>query len=266
VIAVLAIAGVPPLAGFFSKDEILWAAASGPGGSFLLWAVGVATAGLTAFYMMRLYLLVFGGAPRLTAEAKHHLHESPAVMTAPLAVLAVGSALVGFLGVPHFLGGDVLPNQFEHFLAPVFHAAPAAGEAAAHAAPAAAPGHGAAGIGEWGAMMVALLVSGAGILVAWLVFGRGRVPAAAQTALARLVRGKFFVDEAIDAVVLAPWRGLCRISAAFDAKIIDGTVNAAATVTDLASQALRMVQTGYVRNYAFVFLLGTIVILYYVLR
>jgi NADH-quinone oxidoreductase subunit L len=115
-------------------------------------------------------------------------------------------------------------------------------------------------------MMVALLVSGAGILVAWLVFGRGRVPAAAQTALARLVRGRFFVDEAIDAVVLAPWRGLCRISAAFDAKIIDGTVNAAATVTDLASQALRMVQTGYVRNYAFVFLLGTIVILYYVLR
>jgi len=260
-IAVLAIAGVPPLAGFFSKDEILWAAASGTGGSLLLWAVGVVTAGLTAFYMTRLYLLVFSGAPRLTADARHHLHESPAVMTVPLAILAVGSALVGFLGVPHFLGGDRLPNHFEHYLAPVFHAAPAA------AAPVAAPAaHGAAGISEWTAMIVALAVSGAGILVAWLVFGRGRVPAAAQNAVARLVRGKFFVDEAIDAVVLAPWRGLCRVSAAFDETIVDGMVNASATVTDLASQALRMVQTGYVRNYAFIFFLGTIAILYYVLR
>src|SRR5258706_5731456 len=102
-IAVLAIAGIPPLAGFFSKDEILASVlnAAGENGSPLLvalWGLGVLTAGITAFYMTRLYLLVFTGTPRLSAEAEHHLHESPGVMTGPLVLLAAGSALAGVRG------------------------------------------------------------------------------------------------------------------------------------------------------------------------
>src|SRR5262245_5970495 len=128
-VATLAIAGIPPLAGFFSKDEILWSALSGPGGSVWLWGLGVIAAGLTAFYMTRLYLLTFAGPSRLSHEAEHHLHESPPVMTMPLAILAVGSAVVGFLGVPHFMGGGALPNFMEHWLEPVLPHAGAAVEA-----------------------------------------------------------------------------------------------------------------------------------------
>jgi NADH-quinone oxidoreductase subunit L len=254
-VAVLAIAGMPPLAGFFSKDEILWAALSGQGGSAILWAVGAATAGVTAFYMTRLYMLAFAGRPRMDEETRRHLHESPAVMTLPLVLLAVGSAIAGFAGVPHFLGGDRLPNYLEHYLAPVLHSVPA--------------GPGVPAGGERAAMLAALLVSAAGIVVGWALYGRARRPAALEAGreagIARLVRGKFFVDEAIEAIVLRPYRALCRLSAAFDEKVVDGLVNAAAVSADLASQALRVVQTGYVRNYALIFFLGTIVILYYAL-
>ncbi|MGH9798667.1 MAG: NADH-quinone oxidoreductase subunit L, partial [Candidatus Polarisedimenticolia bacterium] len=259
-IAVLAIAGIPPLAGFFSKDEILWAALASPHGSPILWAVGVVTAGITAFYMTRLYLLVFSGPGRVTDEARGHLHESPPVMTAPLLVLAAGSLLAGFAGVPHFLGGGRLPNWLEHYLAPAL------------AAPHAAGGAGHAPIGEWGAMGVALLLALTGMAAAWTLYGRGRVPAATLAPAASLpaalrwVRRSFFADEAIDAVVLRPYRGLCRLSAAFDEKVVDGLVNFTAWATDFASEIVRLAQTGYVRSYAFIFLLGTIVILVYALR
>ncbi|MGH9749967.1 MAG: proton-conducting transporter membrane subunit, partial [Candidatus Polarisedimenticolia bacterium] len=259
-IAVLAIAGIPPLAGFFSKDEILWAALASPHGSPILWAVGVVTAGITAFYMTRLYLLVFSGPGRVTDEARGHLHESPPVMTAPLLVLAAGSLLAGFAGVPHFLGGGRLPNWLEHYLAPAL------------AAPHTAGGAGHAPIGEWGAMGVALLLALTGMAAAWTLYGRGRVPAATLAPAASLpaalrwVRRSFFADEAIDAVVLRPYRGLCRLSAAFDEKVVDGLVNFTAWATDFASEIVRLAQTGYVRSYAFIFLLGTIVILVYALR
>src|SRR5258706_8100664 len=95
VIATLAIAGVPPLAGFFSKDEILWAAFQS---SSILWFLGAATAGMTAFYMWRLYTLVFRGEERFSEEARHHLHESPRTMTVPLAVLAVLAVVGGWVG------------------------------------------------------------------------------------------------------------------------------------------------------------------------
>jgi NADH-quinone oxidoreductase subunit L len=256
-VAVLAIAGIPPLSGFFSKDEILWAALSGSGGSVFLWVVGVVTAGLTAFYMVRLYLLVFSGRERFPEEVRHHLHEPPPAMTLPLVALAIGSAGAGFAGIPHFLGGDRLPNYFERYLAPVL---PEAGGAP----------HGAASpISEWGALAIALLLSLTGIALAWFLYGRRRAPAprgAGDTALGRLVRGKFFVDEAIEAVLLRPYRGLCRLAAAFDERVVDGLVNAAGVVTDLASQGARLTTTGYVRNYALVFFLGTVVILYWALR
>src|SRR3954452_8741972 len=119
VIGALAIAGVPGLAGFFSKDEILHAAAGS--GHWVLWAVGLLTAGLTAFYMFRSVYLTFYGKFRGTHEQEHHLHESPPVMTIPLWILAAGAVVAGFVGVPKALGGI---NRFHHWLEPVlFHPA-----------------------------------------------------------------------------------------------------------------------------------------------
>ena len=250
-IGTLAIAGVPPLAGFFSKDEILWAALSGHGGGLVLWLAGVVTAGLTAFYMTRLYMLTFAGPSRLTHEAEHHLHESPAVMLVPLILLAAGSVVAGFVGVPHFLGGESLPNLFEHWLAPIL--------------PATMAGEEAAPLSEWAAMAVALLASFAGIAAGFALYRNGPLPERASTGV-RLVRGKYFVDEAYDLLFLGPYRFLCRLGAAFDARIVDGLVNAVGFVTDLTGEMLRLAQTGYVRNYALGFFAGTILILYYVLR
>jgi NADH-quinone oxidoreductase subunit L len=138
----LAIAGVFPLAGFFSKDEILWKTWSS--GNTVLWIIGFAAAGMTAFYMMRLVVLTFFGKNRASEEVRHHIHESPATMTMPLVVLAVLSVVGGWVGIPHFMGGGA---HFEKWLEPVFagghgaavetmHAGADYGTVDAHAAPA----------------------------------------------------------------------------------------------------------------------------------
>jgi NADH-quinone oxidoreductase subunit L len=259
-IGTLAIAGVPPLAGFFSKDEILWSALAGHGGNLVLWLAGVITAGLTAFYMTRLYMLTFAGPSRLTHEAEHHLHESPMVMLLPLILLAIGSVFAGLVGVPHFLGGDAVPNLFERWLEPVM---PAVTAVATHGA--AGAGDAAAPLSEWVAMIVALLASAAGIAVGYTMYRNGPLPERPSLGV-RLVRGKYFVDEAYDRFLVGPYRFLCRLGAALDARVVDGLVNAVGFVTDLTGEMLRLTQTGYVRNYALGFFGGTILILYYVLR
>jgi len=117
-IGMLAIAGIPGLAGFFSKDEILWKTWTSEGGAYrVLWFVTFATALMTAFYMGRLIFLTFYGQPRMSHEVEHHIHESPKSMTVPLVLLAIGSIFAGYLGVPRSLGGS---NRFEKFLEPVF--------------------------------------------------------------------------------------------------------------------------------------------------
>src|ERR1700751_3585878 len=117
-IATLAITGVPPLAGFFSKDEILWQAWSSEGGAYrLLWLIGFITALMTAFYMFRLMFLTFHGQARMSQEVEQHIHESPRSMTMPLVILAFFSIFAGWLGAPHSLGGS---DRFEAFLHPVF--------------------------------------------------------------------------------------------------------------------------------------------------
>jgi len=259
-IGTLALAGVPPLAGFFSKDEILWSALTGRGGNLVLWLAGVLTAGLTAFYMTRLYMLTFAGPSRLTHEAEHHLHESPMVMLLPLILLAIGSAFAGLVGVPHFLGGDAVPNLFEHWLEPVM---PAVTGVATHGA--AGAGEAAAPLSEWAAMIVALLASAAGIALGYTMYRNGPLPERPSLGV-RLVRGRYFVDEAYDRLIVGPYRFLCRLGAALDARVVDGLVNAVGFVTDLTGEMLRLTQTGYVRNYALGFFGGTILILYYVLR
>src|SRR5579862_7094718 len=112
----IAIAGIPPLAGFFSKDEILFSAYRVQGYGQVVWGLGIVAAAMTAFYMFRLYFMTFGGEFRGTEEQAHHVHESPASMTVPLMVLAAGSVVTGFLGLPKVWGGSFL----EGFLDPVF--------------------------------------------------------------------------------------------------------------------------------------------------
>src|SRR3989441_452633 len=126
--ATLAISGAPPLSGFFSKDDILWQTFASPYGNKVLWSVALVTAGLTAFYMFRLFFMTFSGPSRVPHEVEHHIHESPPVMTVPLICLAVGAVGAGFVGWPKVLGGS---NPFEHFLEPVF-ANPAIEAAAEH--------------------------------------------------------------------------------------------------------------------------------------
>jgi len=184
------------------------------------------------------------------------VHESPALMKLPLVVLAVGSTLAGLLGVPEFMGGGVLTNWFDGYLFPVLHLHTIA--SAVIAVPS-----------EWTALAVVLLVSIAGIAAAWAVYGRPQSAmsvAREPAGLARVVRDRFYVDEAYEAIVVRPYYGLCRAAAAIDEKLVDGLVNAAGAAADLASQMLRLAQTGYVRSYAFMFFLATTLILIYVLR
>ncbi|MFN9807680.1 MAG: NADH-quinone oxidoreductase subunit L [Betaproteobacteria bacterium] len=166
-LATLALCGVPPFAGFFSKDEILWSAWSAPGGSTALWLVASAASLLTAYYMFRAIFLTFFGTDRVAPHAAHHLHEPPPSMSIVLALLAAGSVLAGLIGLPQFwrdlLG---LPAPFYRFVEPVL----------GHAAVRADIGHSA----EWVLMLVAVALAFGGIALAWWVHGRsGAVPAAA---------------------------------------------------------------------------------------
>jgi NADH:ubiquinone oxidoreductase subunit 5 (subunit L)/multisubunit Na+/H+ antiporter MnhA subunit len=115
-------------------------------------------------------------------------------------------------------------------------------------------------------MLITLLVAAGAILAAAGIYRRGPLPEGAPSRIVQFVRGKFYVDELYGHVVLGPYRALCRASAAIDERIVDGLVNGAGFTTDLAGEVLRLVQTGYVRQYALGFLAGTVVILYFVLR
>jgi NADH-quinone oxidoreductase subunit L len=278
-IGTLAIAGVPLLSGFFSKDEILWKTYQS--GNVVLWGIAVVTAFLTATYMFRLLYLTFFGerrAPRPAeggddahgghgtpdhAHGAAHLHDAPFPMAAALVVLAIGSVVAGYVGVPHALGGH---NQIDTFLEPSFHAAGAvAGEGVA-----AAETHDETAL-ELALMAVSILVAGAGILVATRFFLWN--PASADrmagqfSGVHRLLLNKYYVDEVYDATLVQPlkrtsagllWRGV-------DAGFIDGTVNAVGLVVRGWSTVLRRLQTGSVRAYAMSLFMGVVAMLGYYL-
>ena len=221
-IATLALTGAPLSAGFFSKDEILWQAWSSPHGGPPLWMVGVAGAGLTACYMFRQVFLVFFGASRVDPHVAAHVHESPAAMMLPLVLLAAGSLLVGFLGVPALLGGG---NRFAAWLAPVFASGHAPAPHAVHD-----PGL------EWTLMVTSVAVAAGGALVAFLIYQR-RVLSADTFAAAlgggpyRVLLHKYYLDEIYWAVFGRGVLMLARLGAWFDARVIDGIVNGSATIT-----------------------------------
>jgi NADH-quinone oxidoreductase subunit L len=262
------------LSGFFSKDEILWKTFEH--GHTGLWAMAVLTAFLTATYMFRLLYLAFFGERRHAPTAAHghdatrghhghaagagHLHDAPPAMAIALVVLAIGSVVAGYVGIPNVIvhGG----NRIEAFLAPSFRApgAPEPVEAAAHQAAA-----------ELSLMGLSTLVAVAGIGLATFLFLRRPAAADALAArfsgLHRLLLNKYFVDEAYDAAIVQPIR---RTSSGLlwrfvDAGLIDGTVNGVGLVVRGWSAVLRRLQTGSVRAYAMSLFLGVVVIVGYYL-
>jgi NADH-quinone oxidoreductase subunit L len=282
-IGALAIAGVPFLSGFFSKDEILYKSFVGTEhshGNPVLWVIGALTSLLTAAYMFRLVFLTFHG-PRAT-DGGHHAepadrghaavhgghapHDAPPSMAIPLVVLAIGSVIAGFVGVPHALGGH---NLIEGFLHPSFEASATLG-----AEPAASTEHGAASTASEGdvaiegpLMAISTGIAIAGIGIAWFFWLRRREAAAALarqfSGLHALLDRKYYVDEIYDALFVQPikrvstgalWRGV-------DDGMIDGTVNGIGAVVYGGSRTLRRLQTGSIRTYAASLFLGTVLIL-----
>ncbi|HEV3511109.1 MAG TPA: NADH-quinone oxidoreductase subunit L [Candidatus Sulfotelmatobacter sp.] len=249
-VATLAIAGIPPFAGFFSKDEILWQTWTSEGGAYrILWGIGYVTALMTAFYMFRLVYLTFYSKPRMSHEVEHHIHESPPSMTVPLVVLAVMSLFAGFLGWPHSLGGS---DRFAHYLDPVF----ARGEARVLVEQGEA-GQLAAGKKEEEKtspteyLLMFLSVGAAGL--GWWMAGRAYANAdkgytepiaIAAPPVYDLLLHKYYVDEGYDYVFTGRRKlgkvrlgamGLGEDSSWFDAHVIDGAVNAAGWMTRLTA-------------------------------
>ncbi len=257
-IAALAISGIPPLAGFFSKDAILSVSFEHGGYGRLFWAVALFTAGLTAFYMFRVVSLTFYGRFRGTHEQEHHVHESPTSMTLPLIVLAFLSVVGGWVGLPAVISEN--GNRIGQFLAPIL--VPIAGREAAHEALPHAT--------EWLLMAVSVAVAAAGILLAWKWYAKdeGRVPAkiaGAWPGLYSLVAEKFRIDELYDLLIVRPFEWIARVLwKVVDVLIIDGVLNAGAFLVELAGDFLRFLQTGNVRNYALSFLIGLVALLLFV--
>ncbi len=279
-IATLAIAGIPPFAGFFSKDEILGQVFASTHGGKVLWVIGVITAGITSFYMFRLYFMTFYGDLKLgkdlgeahavpaqhgSAQSHghddhghgHEVHESPWVMIGPLIVLALGSIVAGWVGVPAFMGGS---NRFEKFLAPVIKTETAAGATAMeHVSEAAGrpeeeqkedPSQ------EWLLAGTSVAVALIGLFFAWLFYYKqpglpDRITAKIH-GIYLMVLHKYYVDEGYGLLFVKPllalstvvfWRGV-------DQSVIDGLVNGAGHASQGIGNELRRMQSGNIRSYA----------------
>jgi NADH-quinone oxidoreductase subunit L len=247
-IGAFGLAGVPPLAGFFSKDEIL--ASTFHEGHYALWAILVVAAFLTAFYTFRVVFLAFFGGPRMSKEVAHHIHESPAVMTVPLIVLAILTVVAGLaVGIPSSHG-----TAFARFLSPVLPL-----DQAEHSAGLA-----------FSLLVLSALVAIAGVALAWMVYGRSPVRAAsigvARNPIHKLLIEKYYIDEIYDFLFVKPIYHLSLwLARVFDPRVIDGLVNGVATVVASWARGLRRVQTGFVMNYALGILLGAVAVIAYLL-
>jgi len=302
-VGTLAIAGTPGLAGFFSKDEILWQAFSSPHGHFALWAIGTLVAGITAFYMFRLLFMTFFGEYRgahvhradnhtvqhATRDAHGHahgaleIHESPHVMTIPLIILAVGSLVAGYVGMPKWMvaGG----SSFERWLEPVFEPVPGV----------------VANVAEYStgteAGMAALSVAVAfiGFFIAFNTYYRKSDLAERVSqqfkGLYTMLLNKYYIDELYDALFVNRAKDTGRSLWRFDSKVVDGVVNGSAYTTvetamgsgwwdrwivdglvrftggliKTSSWPVRLIETGYTQNYALVMILGVLIFVGYVL-
>ncbi|MEP6927182.1 MAG: NADH-quinone oxidoreductase subunit L [Ginsengibacter sp.] len=247
-IACLAIAGIPPFSGFFSKDEILAAAFAG---SPLLYYIGLAGALLTAFYMFRLLALTFAGKFRGTEEQLHHVHESPASITIPLIILAILSAIGGLVGIPEVLmkNGDKLGD----FLSPVF----------AHSGGLAA--HNLSGQTE------IILMSASAILIlivsiwAWKKYNIENTAdiiseTKPSTGFAKIIKNKFYVDELYNAIIVKPLQVISNLLRKIDKSGIDGIVNGVGKSINYGSRQIRLLQSGQAGTYILLMVIGMLVL------
>jgi NADH-quinone oxidoreductase subunit L len=256
-VAGLAISGIPPFAGFFSKDVIL--AYTYSSGQVWLWALAIVTVGLTALYMFRLLFMTFHGVSRVEPAKAHHVHEAPAVMALPLVVLAIFSLIGGWVGLPE---GLLWGNRFGEFLAPI--------------APSLTPGPGAAVVAGGGlspavASAIAFAISLVGITIAWIFYlqnpGLPRRLAESLRNLYRLLLGKYYIDELYNTLVSRPlfWLSQFVLFRTIDIGIIDGIVDGTGLGVEGSGEGLRRIETGNVQHYAFVYLLGVLgIAAYYV--
>ncbi|QCR23624.1 NADH-quinone oxidoreductase subunit L [Pontibacter sp. SGAir0037] len=253
-IGTLAISGIPPFAGFFSKDELLahvWHH------SKIMWGFGVLASFMTAFYMFRLLFLTFFGNFRGTEEQRHHLHESPAVMTIPLIALAVLSTIGGFIGMPEVFGADhILANYFE----PIYDYARAASSTALaplqvdHAT-------------EYMLMGVSVAVAVVAIIIAYAMYvKKNTLPAEEGTPLSpahNLVYHKYYIDEIYNAIFVRPLMWLSGIlHRVVDTVLVDGIVNGVGKVVMVSSRTLRFAQSGATGFYLLVMVFSIALILF----
>jgi NADH-quinone oxidoreductase subunit L len=254
-LASLSISGVPGFAGFFSKDEILWLAYSGPSPvGKLVWLIGTFVAFLTALYSFRLIFLVFHGTFRGTHEQEHHLHESPKVMTIPLILLCVGAIFSGWVGISNLIGealGIEHINWFTGFMMPVLGHPEAQ---ATHAE-------------ELTVMAISIIAGLSGIGVAYYLYLKNTempVKLAAQfKSVHRILFNKYYVDELYSFLIVRPalWTAKNILIGITDAKIIEAVVNGVPSAIGGVSRQLRKVQTGLLQNYATIMALGFLAIM-----
>jgi NADH-quinone oxidoreductase subunit L len=277
----IAICGIPPFSGFFSKDEILWNAFANPHGSKILWVLGALTAMMTAFYMTRMFYLTFMGAPRFDEkslgahghghgghddhghgkdhepEDDHHghhapagVHESPAAMTIPLVILAILSMVGGFIGIPHM-------SWLEHWLAPVIPPHDPATFTAGHTA-------------EYGLMALSTLLAAGSMIFAWKTYQNLKGAEARKAKHAKLhetLENKWYVDEAYEAAFIQPIYELSvKLWRNFDVAVIDRIILGFGRVSQWTGQAARTLQTGSIQMYAMMMLIGLVLTVAYLAK
>ena len=239
-IACIAIAGVPPFSGFFSKDEILAAAfAKSP----IYWALGVLGAAMTAFYMFRLYATTFLGQFRGTHEQEHHLHESPISMTLPLIVLAVASAIAGALGIPALMGGN---HWLSHQLIPII------GEAhEAHLSHET----------EWILMAVSVSIALVALLIAVNRY-KQKVDEEPTSTLGKFLYNKWYIDELYNNAIVQPLNKMSGfLKETIERKVIDGAVNGTGKLVQYGARQIRLIQSGQVGYYILFMVLSLVLMI-----
>jgi NADH-quinone oxidoreductase subunit L len=237
-IGCLAIAGIAPFAGFFSKDAILLNAFAT---NKILYAVGLLTAALTAFYMFRLLFITFGGSFRGTEEQAHHIHESPAAMTIPLIVLAILSIIGGFVGIPELFmhGGE----RLSEYLSPVVASKEVTVD---HST-------------EWILVILTTAIAIAAIAVAWMRYRTYKEEK--ETTLARTLENKWYVDELYDAIIVKPLNGLgAFVNSVIEKGTIDALVNGVGRAVNYGGRQLRLLQSGQVGNYVLLMVISMVIL------
>lgn len=238
-IGCLALAGIPGLSGFFSKDEIL---ASAFGRNPIFFGLGIVAAAMTAFYSLRVYALTFTGKFRGTHEQEHHLHESPATMTVPLVILAILAVVGGYIGLPPVISGN---HTLQSFLSPVVHNTP--GEHLSHST-------------EW--MLIGISSAVAVLFAVWGYMAQRRAQFREAGGIGKALENKWYVDEIYDAAIVKPLNGLSRFFSDVVERLgIDGLVNGVGKGVRWGSDRVRFLQNGQVGYYLFVMVVGMTLLL-----